>query len=114
MSPIDIVFSGDITGVFGDECLKSPPEVYLLENGVHPAVDDAVISVEIALMMLVMFLVADDESGLLEEPDDDVGLDLLHMRPFVALIGQNSEDDREDDDPIVGLRHERVGVVEEA
>lgn len=55
--------------------------------------------------MPVVLLVADDESGLLKEPDDEVWLDLLHVRPFVALIGQNSKDDCEDDHPIVSLTY---------
>jgi hypothetical protein len=67
-----------------------PPVVDVLQEGVHPAVDDAVPAIELVDVVAMVLYVAEDQSRILEELDDGVGLRVDHVRPLVDLIGEDT------------------------
>jgi len=93
--PILIVNPGLEAGILADEMFQVLPKLEVVEERVHPAVDDAVAGIELALVVVVVLLVADDETRLLEELDHGVRLLVLHVRPLVELVCQDPQDDPE-------------------
>lgn len=59
-SPISIVGTRGSSCDLCDQILKSSPEVYFLEERVHPAIDDAVALIELVLMVPMMLIVAEN------------------------------------------------------
>lgn len=102
-SPVSIIGSGFGPGDLGDQIFQSSPVIDLLQEGVHPAVNDAVTFIELVLMMPVMLFVAEDESRVLEEPNDGMGFGVDHVSPFVDLICQNTQNNSKDNSPLVNL-----------
>jgi hypothetical protein len=60
ISPEIVIFPGYSSSNFGDEILKSSPEISDLQNWVHPAIDDAIPSIKLSSVMSVVFLMAQD------------------------------------------------------
>lgn len=57
-------------------------------------------------MVSVVFLVAQNESGRLEEPDDRMRLLISHVSPLMNFVGENSQNDTKDNCPTVALDEE--------
>lgn len=54
----------------------------------------------------MVFIVADNQSGLLQELDDGVRLFVNHVSPFMALVSQNPDNHCEDYHPVASLGKE--------
>lgn len=105
-SPEEVVFSRNRSSQFGNQVLKPPPKVDVFEDGVHPAIYDAVGRIKISLMMNVMLLVTNNQTRFLQKLHYWVGFLVYHVSPFVAFVRQDPSHYRKDNHPVASLRKE--------
>ena len=90
VSPEIIIFSWYGSCDFCDQVLNSSPKISFFKNWIHPSINDAISSIELSCMMSVVFLMAQNQSGGLEESDDWMGFLMDHMSPLMNLVCENS------------------------
>jgi hypothetical protein len=61
--PEIVVFSRHCSSDLRDGNLKSSPKIKFFKNWIHPAINNAISSIELTCMMPVMFLMTQDQSS---------------------------------------------------
>lgn len=87
-SPLFVVVAGDHASVFGDENFRASPKVDGDEEGLEPAVGDAVVAVEGHLMVLAVGGGREDDTSILKKNGNERWL--LHVRPGMELVGERN------------------------
>jgi hypothetical protein len=87
ISPKIVILSWNSPSHFSDEEFCLFPKINFFQKWVHPAINDAITSIELACMVSMMFFMAQNESGGLQESDDWMWLFVDHVSPFMDLIG---------------------------